>query len=152
MLEALGNIGDFVGGIGVIVTLAYLAVQIRQSTRVARATTLQQWVSMAATVNNSVAQSGESSRIYRAGCDDPRSLEPHERTQFNQYLFQLFNTFESLFFQAEQGASDQEFLNAKMDTMRALLEIPGIRSWWDRRRRAPSRGVRPRSRACDGGR
>ncbi len=31
MIEALGNIGDFVGGIGVVVTLLYLAVQIRAS-------------------------------------------------------------------------------------------------------------------------
>ena len=31
-LEALGNIGDFLGGIGVVVTLVYLAAQIRQNT------------------------------------------------------------------------------------------------------------------------
>jgi hypothetical protein len=46
-------------------------------------------------------------------------------------VFQLFNTFESLFFQAEQGAIDREFLDAKMETMRTLLNLPGIRSWWD---------------------
>jgi hypothetical protein len=33
LLEALGNIGDFIGGLGVVVTLAYLAVQIRHNTR-----------------------------------------------------------------------------------------------------------------------
>lgn len=33
MLENLGNIGDFLGGIGVVITLVYLAVQIRQNTR-----------------------------------------------------------------------------------------------------------------------
>ena len=31
MIETLGNIGDFVGGIGVVVTLFYLAFQIRAS-------------------------------------------------------------------------------------------------------------------------
>ena len=35
-LEALGNIGDFVGGVAVVVTLLYLAVQIRQNTRQVR--------------------------------------------------------------------------------------------------------------------
>ena len=30
--DALGNIGDFVGGIGVIITLAFLIFQIRQNT------------------------------------------------------------------------------------------------------------------------
>ena len=33
MLEALGNVGDFVGGLAVVITLIYLAVQIRLNTR-----------------------------------------------------------------------------------------------------------------------
>jgi hypothetical protein len=33
VMEALGNIGDFLGGIGVVITLIYLAGQIRQNTR-----------------------------------------------------------------------------------------------------------------------
>ena len=40
MLEDLGNIGDFLGGIGVVVTLAYLAVQIRKNTRSVRSAAL----------------------------------------------------------------------------------------------------------------
>jgi hypothetical protein len=32
VLEDLGNLGDFLGGIGVIITLIYLATQIRQNT------------------------------------------------------------------------------------------------------------------------
>ena len=31
-LDALGNLGDFIGGIGVLATLIYLAYQIRQNT------------------------------------------------------------------------------------------------------------------------
>jgi hypothetical protein len=29
VLEDLGNLGDFLGGIGVVVTLLYLAIQVR---------------------------------------------------------------------------------------------------------------------------
>ena len=76
-LQDLGSIGELISAIAVIVSLAYLAIQIRQNTRVARATTLQQWVSMAATVNNAVAQSGEFSRVYRTGCEDPAALDRH---------------------------------------------------------------------------
>ena len=37
MIESLGNIGDFVGGIGVVVSLVYLATQSRQNARSTRA-------------------------------------------------------------------------------------------------------------------
>jgi hypothetical protein len=36
-LDAPGNIGDLVGGLGVVITLIYLAVQIRQNTATVRA-------------------------------------------------------------------------------------------------------------------
>ena len=39
MVEDLGNVGDFIGGIGVVVTLAYLALQIRQNNRSLKAAT-----------------------------------------------------------------------------------------------------------------
>ena len=35
-LEDLGNIGEFIAAIGVIVSLVYLATQIRQNTRAVR--------------------------------------------------------------------------------------------------------------------
>ena len=41
MLDAFGNIGDFVGGIGVIITLLYLAAQIRQNTKSSRTQSYQ---------------------------------------------------------------------------------------------------------------
>ena len=37
--EAIGAVGEVAGAIGVIVTLAFLATQIRQNTTVAKATT-----------------------------------------------------------------------------------------------------------------
>ena len=40
-LEELGNLGDFLGGIGVIVTLVYLAVQIRSNTQTVRVASLE---------------------------------------------------------------------------------------------------------------
>jgi len=49
-ISELGSIGEFVGAIGVVITLIYLAFQIRQNT-----TQLKQNISMAkaAAVNNS---------------------------------------------------------------------------------------------------
>jgi hypothetical protein len=40
-LEDLGNIGEFVAAVGVIASLIYLAVQIRQNTDSLRAATFQ---------------------------------------------------------------------------------------------------------------
>ena len=41
-LANLANIGEFIGGIAVIVSLIYLALQIRHNTKTVRGSTLQQ--------------------------------------------------------------------------------------------------------------
>ena len=40
-LEDLGNIGEFVAAIAVVVSLLYLAIQIRQNTKTVRTSTYQ---------------------------------------------------------------------------------------------------------------
>lgn len=37
MLDSLSQLGEFLGGIGALVALVYLAIQIRQSNAIARA-------------------------------------------------------------------------------------------------------------------
>ena len=47
-------------------------------------------------------------------------------------MLQVFNAFESLFFQAQQGAIDNAFFESKVQTMRSTMAPPGVRTWWDR--------------------
>jgi hypothetical protein len=42
--ETLGNLGDFIGGIAVVVTLVYLAIQVRQNTIALRTASRQEIV------------------------------------------------------------------------------------------------------------
>jgi len=51
MLELLGNLGDFVGGIAVVVTIGYLAVQMRSQTIVNRRSTFQDLLNHQADLN-----------------------------------------------------------------------------------------------------
>lgn len=45
MLDTLGNLGDFIDGIAVVITLIYLAVQVRQNTLALKAASWQEVVS-----------------------------------------------------------------------------------------------------------
>ena len=70
MLEQLGNLGDFISGIAVVITLVYLAIQIRQNTR---STKTQSWQAAVASVSEWTLQGGnspESSRILMEGSRD----------------------------------------------------------------------------------
>ena len=42
--QLLGNYGEFIGAIAIVITLIYLAVQLRQNTTSVRASAYQEWV------------------------------------------------------------------------------------------------------------
>lgn len=60
MLEALGNLGDFIGGIAVVATLLYLAVQVRQNTVALRTASRQQIVAGFREYNRLLLQPGNA--------------------------------------------------------------------------------------------
>ena len=65
--EAIGAIGEIVGAIAVVVTVGYLAVQIRQNTRSIRAAAVHQATVGASDFARSIAESEELARIFSAG-------------------------------------------------------------------------------------
>ncbi len=99
-LEDLGNLGEFVGAIGVVASLLYLAFQIRQNTsqmeqntRSTEFATLNALVQDAQQFRLLVAQDAECMRIYREGLRDFESLNEEERWRFGALMQYLFNNF-----------------------------------------------------------
>ena len=131
-LESLGNLGEFLGGLAVLVSLLYLALQIRQNTRTVRSAAQQAWVSALSDINMLVAESREFSRVYRTGSADPGKLDPEELTQFNTFMTQLLSVYEALYFQFLNGVIDATYWDSKAQGLRVLMERPGSRSWWTR--------------------
>ena len=86
MLEDLGNLGEFVGGLAVIATLIYLALQIRQNSNLLRRAAAESAASGAAASIGLAAQSPENAAIYHKGLEaiskmpqqDTDASEAHE--------------------------------------------------------------------------
>ena len=81
-LTQLANLGEFIGGIAVLVTLVYLAVQVRQNTAAQEATAVQSWFTARAMMQSLPAQSTELSSAIGAGIKDSRSLTADNWVQF----------------------------------------------------------------------
>lgn len=130
VLEDLGNLGDFLGGLAVVATLAYLALQIRQNTRATQVASHEQWVATSSLEKLALVQDEKLCSIYLRGCADLGSLSPEEGVRFRAYLLQVFNTFEALYFQTRNRAVDEIFLESKLPAYQAILSQPGGRAWW----------------------
>jgi hypothetical protein len=130
MLDALGNIGDFVGGVAVVVTLLYLAAQIRHNTR---STKTQSWQAAVAAVSEwsrEIGRDPESTRILQSGSADFDALSDLERAQFNLLMNSFLRNCENIHYQFINGSIDGSTWSGWAQRTLSILDAPGARAWW----------------------
>jgi hypothetical protein len=132
-LEAMGNVGEMLGGLAVVVSLIYLAMQLRQNTNQVRSATYQSIVAAAAACNVTITQSKELARILRLGSLDTAQLDEDERVQFSFLCSQFFDIFENLFLQHLHGVIDDDFWEPRARAYLALFETEGFAQAWRER-------------------
>jgi len=123
-IEQLGSLGEVVSAFAVVVTLWYLAVQIRQNThameegkRLALAQTYQM---RADALQSMLVHAAESQYIgplitkltqlgYPEDVSALEQLTPDERGRFRQWQIAQQTHWDNMFFQYQQGYLDEEY-------------------------------------------
>jgi hypothetical protein len=128
--EALGAIGEIVGAIAVVVTLGYLAVQIRQNTRSVRASTYQSITSFIGEMNRVIEENPDLAQIMRAGVLDLSQLSLDERIRFNANMMTRFRHHENLYYQYRTGMLDEREFEGFRRLFSWHLSFAGTAAWW----------------------
>lgn len=119
--DALAALAELLGALGVIVTLAYLAVQIRQNTKLLTASLADSGRDAANEVTRILASNPDAARVFWAGIADRSSLAERDRQQFDAVLTLAFTGYRQFF---SQGQLDE------LIAFEWLLGFPGAREWW----------------------
>jgi len=130
-LSDLGNIGEFVSALAVVISLLYLAIQIRQNTRSLRASAHQSITSHIAELNRTIVEHGEVAAILEAGLTNPVGLSPADRRRFNAYNSARFRHYDNLYYQYRVGTLERSQWNGFDALLRTHLRQPGIVRWWE---------------------
>ena len=99
-LQELAQIG---GLVGVIASLIYVAIQIRNNSRATRAATFQQLSYAMASDWLDVARNPEMAGLILRGSDDFESLNRIEKSRMRFFLMAYCRRFENAFFQHKVG-------------------------------------------------
>ena len=106
-LQDLGSLGEFVGALAVVMSLFYLAVQIRQNTRALHTSTYAQTAEQAWQANLAIAQDGDLARIWSAFAAG-KPLVPEDNARIDAALGNFFTAGEHTFRQYELGLLDSD--------------------------------------------
>ena len=133
-LEDLGNVGEFLGGVAVVVSLLYLAVQIRQNTRSVRRSAYQAIVSSSVQASVAFANDEGLAELWAKGALEYSTLSSPERMRFASYAYGVLRSYENLFYQYEQGALEAELWQGFHNMLARDLKAPGLVVWWESQR------------------
>jgi len=123
LMSILGNAGEFLGSIAVLVTLVYLAVQVKHSRellerqqRLSRSQVHQTRISDRIEMEMHVAESEELASIILKAASGTADLSPVERLRLRGYASANLAVQENNLYQAELGLVDDA-------TLRSTIEI-----------------------------
>ena len=131
-LSDLGNLGDFIGGLAVIVTLLYLASQIRQNTNSVLGSVESGDARGSSEFLQSLAENPGLARIWRLGLSDPAKLTEDEGVQFVMLMGAAFYRLAGAFEQYKRGLLSAESWERYERLISRYLRSPAALDWWSR--------------------
>ena len=132
--EAIGAIGEVVGGVAVIATLLYLAVQIRQNAQSVRNAASLSINEGLAEINRRVSNDPEFAELWLRGLKDYRGLTDVERMRFASYALDIMNLavyVDNVIKSTIQDESTNVHINYVRYVIRIIRENPGLRQFVD---------------------
>lgn len=128
--EAIGAVGEILGAVGVIATLIYLAVQIRQSTAATNRSNVRhslesQNAALASLLEESVAE------LFIRGLKSLDSLNEVERYRFDNAFVQWVSACEQAFLDSREGNFSSDSFRVFENAIVGYMLTPGGKQWWE---------------------
>lgn len=136
--EAIGSVGEIVGSIAVVISLVYLAVQIRHANKQSEIESFRHtWTGLNQFCDR-LSESTQTASIINRGRASLESLNEDEYLVFEHVHLRLLNTLESWYLQVSQTSKpgpyrDNQITNIA-DIVSGYMNYPGVRQLWTRLR------------------
>ena len=133
--DAVGAIGEIVGAVAVVITLAYLAAQVRSGKRALMTNVrdsafqqLQDW-------NLHLVQDEKLPLLFQQGAKDFDGLDDAERARFVHVAYSFIKLFENLYLHHRDGSLGSEGWSDTKGVIEIYLQQPGLQRYWQARKR-----------------
>ena len=123
-LIQLANIGEFIGGLAVLITLAYLAVQMRQSTDLAQGAAQRDLMN---SFQSNLDRVARDPVIWQRGFREFDTMSNQDRVRFQMAFNPFINHLEQTLRMLSRGLETQDNVDIYGDICLSLLQEPGGR-------------------------
>ena len=128
--QLLGNYGEFIGSIGVVVSLIYLGIQVRQNSISNNAAAVQATSDRMIDISLTMANDETWPDLFNRAGEDFESLSPGERGRAGWMWFAVLRGHETLYHHYMEGNVDDKTWRSYATAIEQNAKMPGFRRWW----------------------
>ncbi len=128
-IQDLGSLGEFVAAIATVSTLVYLAVQLKQSTGLAKATAQRDVMN---SFQANLDQVRTDPRLWQMGLHDFNSLTNAEKLEFQMIFNRFVNHLEQPLRMLDQSLETQDNVDIYGDICLSIVQEPGAMQLWEK--------------------
>ena len=127
--DAIGAVGELAGALAVLITLIYLAVQLRQNTNLASGAAQRE---VMASFQLNLDRVRTNPQLVQKGLAQFDSLSHAEQLEFTMIINQFVNHLEQPLRMLNRGLETQDTVDVYGDICMAILQEPGGLELWER--------------------
>ena len=128
--EAIGAIAELIGGIAVLATLIYLAVQIRQTNRMQRQQICIEQTNRCCAAGHVIATDSEFADIHQKALLG-KALTNNEFVRLSGFLFSVLTDFEEMYYTNKAGGQPEfRWQSLQLHVHTHLKPNTGGNDWW----------------------
>jgi hypothetical protein len=128
--EAISAVSQLIGSIAVVLSVLYLGVQVRRSTRVAKVAAQDAAAAAVRDVTKLFMENEELGRVWRKGLEDIDGLSPDDQARFFHATHQFLKALETIHFHYVYGLMDHQLWEGWRELLRHYVATPGIEYYW----------------------
>jgi hypothetical protein len=129
-LEAIQSIAEILSAFGVIASLVYVGVQVKQNTRGMHAASIESTITSTNFVREQVVANEDVATLYGKGAVDPDSLTEVERLRFRVLVQSILWTSWNAYAQTRFTGLDTSIFDAQVPFIRRVVSTSGGRWVW----------------------
>ena len=133
-LEQYYYIAELVAAVALIISLIYVGIQVKLSTKATQAATAQSYVDTMNGYVGLINSSGNLAKVLHGGANGLDNLQDEEVIQFCAFHDQCFITFEAFYFEWKHGLLVEQLWDTYRHVIVSLLMQPGQQEYWQMRR------------------
>jgi len=123
--EAISAVGEIVSAAAVVITLIYLAVQVRQGTKATQAVSIQTASAQDQDFLLTVGADPLTARMWTKYLTDPDSLSDDEKMQGALLLGAVMRRLENIYLQKCLGSISEEGWQSRQSLFLGIAQSPG---------------------------